>query len=106
MCNEIQFLGDFLRWIDVEYVVLRSSVIGKLNETKREIVEELEMADGDGMRVKDLASSLDKSKGHISDQVSDLEMVDLVEKRVADDGRQRVFLGDDIRFLKQADFPR
>lgn len=88
----------------MEYVVLRSSVIGKLNETKREILEELEMAEGDGMRVKDLASSLDKTKGHISDQVSDLEEFDLVEKRVADDGRQRVFLGDDIRFIPESSF--
>ncbi|QSG08946.1 hypothetical protein HSR122_1555 [Halapricum desulfuricans] len=70
------------------------------------MLEELKMADSEGMRVKDLAGSLDKSKGHISDQVSKLENYDLVEKRVADDGKQRVFLGDDIRFLQEANFPR
>lgn len=79
---------------------------GKLKETNREMLEELKMADSEGMRVKDLASSLNKSKGHISDQVSKLKEYDLVENRVADDGKQRVFLSDDIRFLRESDFPQ
>jgi len=90
----------------VEYVLLRSSVIGKLNETNREMLKELKLAEYEGLRVKDLASSLEKSKGHISDQVSKLEDYGLVEKRVSDEGKQRVFLGDEVFFLQGSDLPR
>lgn len=90
----------------MEYVLLRSSVIGKLNETNRGMLKELKLAEDEGLRVNDLASPLEKSKVHISDQVSKLEDYGLVEKRVSDEGKQRVFLGEDIWFLSESDLPR
>ncbi|MFU1780290.1 winged helix-turn-helix transcriptional regulator [Haloarcula japonica] len=78
--------------------------MSELNQTDKEILEELRLAEEEGLRIKDLAESLNKSKGHISDQVSNLEDLELVEKRSSDQGKQLVFLGGEIRFLSSSDF--
>lgn len=50
------FLRDLFEGDLVEYGLLRSLVIGKLNETNREMLKELKLAEDERLRVKDLAS--------------------------------------------------
>lgn len=59
---------------------MKSEVVPDLNETDMKILKELDESGEDGLQPVELAERVDKSKSHVSERVSHLEDLDLIEK--------------------------